>query len=117
MCRTKPWAPTKPAAATRTRRFLPRTFSVRISAHRCTLKLPPELLQVHAMLCGFLLADEEHWDIPTVALHQQRIIIYIDLSEDRAEFPQERHDGGLGFVAKVTPRTRVERDVEQTASG
>ncbi len=69
------------------------------------------------MLGGFLLADEEHWDIPTVALLQQRIIIYIDLAEDRAEFAQERRDGGLSFVAEVTPRPGVERDVERTASG
>ena len=81
------------------------------------MKLPPELLQVHAMLCGFLLADEEHWDIPPVALLQQGIVIHIDLAEDRAEFAQERRDGGLSFVAEVTPGSGVERDVERTASG
>ncbi len=50
--------------------------------------MPPELFQVHAMLRGFLLADEDHWNIPTVALLQHRIVIYVDLAEDGAEFPK-----------------------------
>jgi hypothetical protein len=81
------------------------------------LKLPTELLQVYAMLRRFLLTDEEHRDIPTVALLQQRIVIYIDFAEDSAEFPQKRRDGALSFVAEVTTGTRVERDVERATSG
>ncbi len=69
------------------------------------------------MLRGFLLADEDHGNIPAVALLQHRIFIYIDLTEDGAEFAQERRDGGLSFVAEVTPGTRVESDVERTTSG
>jgi hypothetical protein len=33
-----------------------------------SFKLAPELLQIHAMLRRFSLADENHWNIPTVAL-------------------------------------------------
>ena len=79
--------------------------------------MPPELFQVHAMLRGFLLADEDHWNIPTVTLLQHRIVIYIDLEEDGTEFAQERRNGGLRFFAEVTPGTRIESDVERSTSG
>ncbi len=69
------------------------------------------------MLRGFLRADEEHRNIPTVALPKDRIVIYVDLSQNSAEFSQEGRDGSLSFVAKVTARTSVERDVEWAASG
>ena len=49
-----------------------------ISACPGILKLPPELLQIHTMLRRFPLADEDHRNIPTVALLQDRIGIYID---------------------------------------
>src|SRR5260370_17491736 len=63
------------------------------------------------MLRRFSLADENHWNIPTVALLQDRIGVYIDFPESGAEFPQERLNGGLGFVAEVAPGTRVESNV------
>jgi hypothetical protein len=81
------------------------------------LKLPPELLQIHVVLRRFPLSDEEHWNIPTIALLQNRIGIYIDFPEGGAEFSQERGDGRLGFVAKVTSGTRVESNVAGPGSG
>jgi hypothetical protein len=81
------------------------------------LKLSPELLRIHAMLRRFSLADENHWNIPTVALLQDRIGVYIDFPESDAEFPQERLNGGLGFVAEVAPGTRVESNVAGPGSG
>jgi hypothetical protein len=81
------------------------------------LKLPPELLQIHAVLRCFPLSDEDHRNIPTVALLQDRIGIYIDFPEGGAEFSQERRDGRLGFVAKVTSGTRVESNVAGPGSG
>jgi len=81
------------------------------------LKLPPELLEIHAVLRRFPLANEDHGNIPTVALLEDRIGINIDFAKDSAEFSQERRDGRLGFVAKVAPWTRIEGDVAGTGSG
>ncbi len=81
------------------------------------MKLPPELLQVHTMLRRFPLADEDHGNIPTVALLQDRIVIDIDFAESGAEFLQERRDGGLGFVADVASGSRVESNVARPGSG
>jgi hypothetical protein len=81
------------------------------------LKLPPELLQVHTMLRRFLLANEDHWNIPTIALLEDRIGIYIHFAEGGAEFSQERRDGRLGFVAEVASGTRVESNVAGPGSG
>lgn len=63
------------------------------------------------------MSDEDHRNIPTVALLQDRIGIYIDFPESGAEFSQERRDGSLGFVAEVASGTRVESDVAGSASG
>src|SRR5260370_13465192 len=75
------------------------------------LKLPTELLQVHAMFGGFVRADEDHGNIPTVALPEHRIGIYIDFAKGSAEFAQEWRDGRLGLVAEVASGTRVESNV------
>jgi len=69
------------------------------------------------MLRYFSLANEDHRNIPAVALLQDRIGINIDFPEDSAEFSQERRDGRLGFVAKVAPRTRIEGDIAGSGSG
>ncbi len=69
------------------------------------------------MLRRFPLSDEDHRNIPTVALFQDRIGIYIDFPEGAAEFSQERRDGRLGFVAEVASRTRVESNVAGPGSG
>ena len=81
------------------------------------MKLPPELLRVHTMLRRFPLANKNHRNVPTVALLQDRIGIYIDFSEDGSEFSQERRDGRLGFVAEVASGTRVESNVAGPGSG
>jgi hypothetical protein len=81
------------------------------------LKLPPELLEIHAVLRRFPLANKDHRNIPAIALLQDKIGIYIDFPEDSAEFSQERRDGRLGFVAKVASGARVESDVTGSGSG
>jgi hypothetical protein len=88
-----------------------------VSARSGSLKLPAELVTIHAMLGHFLLADEDYRNIPAVALLQDRIGIYIDFPESGAEFAQERHDSSLGFVAEVASGTRVESDVAGSGSG
>ena len=80
------------------------------------LKLAPELLRIHTMLRRLPLADEDHRNIPTVALLEDGIIIYVDFSEGGAELSQERRDDSLGFLAEVAPRTRVEGYVAGAAS-
>ncbi len=79
--------------------------------------MPPELLRIDAMLRSFPRADEDHWNIPRVALLQDGIGIYIDFSEGGTKFSQERRDGRLGFVAEVASRTRVESDVAGAGNG
>jgi len=69
------------------------------------------------MLRCFPLSDEDHRNIPTVALLKDRIRIYIDFPEGGAEFSQVRRDGRLGFVAEVASGTRVESDVAGPGSG
>ncbi len=88
-----------------------------ISACSSIPKLPPELLEIHAVLRRFPLANEDHRNIPTIALLEGRIGINIDFAKGSAEFSQERRDGRLGFVAKVASRTRIEGDVAGTGSG
>ncbi len=69
------------------------------------------------MLRCFPLADEDHGNIPAVALLEDRIGIYIDFPEDGAEFSQERRDSRLGLVAKVASWTRIEGNVAGSGSG
>jgi hypothetical protein len=69
------------------------------------------------MLGRFPLADENHRNVPTVALLQDRVGIYIDFSQRGAELLQERRDGGLGFVAQVASGPRIESDVAWAGSG
>ena len=61
-------------------------FQLCISACPGILKLAPELLEIHAMLGRFLLANEDHRNIPAVALLQDRIGIDIDFMKRCAEF-------------------------------
>jgi len=63
------------------------------------------------MLGGFARADENYGDVPCIALFQNRVFVDVDFAEHSAKFAQQRGDGGFGFFAKVTPGTRVERDV------
>ena len=88
-----------------------------ISACSSIPKLPPELLEIHAVLRRFPLAKEDHRNIPAIALLEDRIGIYIDLPEYSAKFSQERRDGRLGFVTKMASGTRIEGDVAGTGSG
>jgi len=53
------------AAAIRITDFLAK-FHFEISASSSILKLPPELLQIDAMLRRFLRADKDHRNIPTI---------------------------------------------------
>src|SRR2546421_5185658 len=66
------------------------------------------------MLRRFLLTDEDHRNIPTVALLQDRIRIYIDFPEGGAEFSQEWRDSRLGLVTQEASGTRVESNVAGT---
>src|SRR4029077_2155774 len=69
------------------------------------------------MLGRFPIADENHRNVPAVALLKRRIVVDIDFVEGGAELSQERRDGGLGFVAKVASRARIESDVAWAGSG
>ena len=66
------------------------------------------------MLGGFVRADENHGDVPSIALFQDRVFVDVDFAEHKAKFAEQRRDGRLGFFAKMTPGTRVERDIPRT---
>ena len=67
------------------------------------------------MLCGFVRADENCGNVPSIALLQNRVLINVDFAQDRAKFAKQRRDGGFGFLTKVAARTRVKRDVARAA--
>jgi hypothetical protein len=69
------------------------------------------------MLRCFPRSDEDHRNIPAVALLEDRIGIYIDFPEGGAEFSQERRDRSLGFVAEVASGMRIESNVAGPGSG
>lgn len=66
------------------------------------------------MLGGFARADENYRDVPSIALFQNRVFVDVDFAEHSAKFAEQRRDGGLGFLAKMTPRPRIERDIART---
>ena len=89
----------------------------RVSSSGCLLKLTPELLHVHAMLGAFARPDEDHRNVPPVALFENRIVFDIDFTEHGAEFPQQRRNGRFSFFAKMAARTRVERHLARSSGG
>jgi hypothetical protein len=81
------------------------------------LKLPPELRQIHAVLRRFALPDENHWDIPSVVLFKNRILIDVHFMESRFKFPKQRPNRSFGFLTKMAPRTRVQSHVAWPTMG
>jgi|ERR1700674_214654 len=79
------------------------------------LQLPAELRQVHAMLRRFVPSDEDHRNIPAVALLQNLILIHVHFAKDHAKLAQNRRDRGLRFVAKMATRASIQRDVSRPA--
>ena len=67
------------------------------------------------MLCGFMPADEDDRDIPSVAVFQDRILIDIHFAKRGVEFSQKHGDGSFGFFAQVTSGAGVEGDVARPA--
>ena len=92
-------------------------FSPGISVRSRFFKLPAELRQIHAMLRRFVLADEDHRDVPPAAILQNRILINVHFSQDKTEFAQNRRDGRFRLVAKMATGTRVKCDVAGPATG
>lgn len=74
------------------------------------------MLQIHTMLRRFPVANEEHRDIQTVALFQDRIVIYINFPKESVEFAQKRREGSLGLFAEVASGPSVEGNDAGAAS-
>ena len=53
------------------------------------------------MFRGFMPADEDHWNVPAVALFENGILIDIHFIESGTEFAQQGRDGRLSFFAKM----------------
>ncbi len=92
-------------------------FSPGISVRSRFFKLPAELRQIHAMLRRFVLADEDHRDVPRVAILQNGILINVHFAQDNTEFAQNRRDSRFRLVAKMATGTRVKCDVARPTAG
>jgi hypothetical protein len=95
----------------------PGNFISQIPKLRRLAKLAAELLEINAMLGGFVRADENHWNIPSVAFYQDGIPVDVYLAQRSAKFGKQRHNRRLGFVAKMTARTSVESNVTLARGG
>jgi hypothetical protein len=71
-------------------------------------QLPPELRDLYSMLRGLPRADENHRNVPPIALFQKRIFIDVDFAQRRAELRQQRSNGSSGFVAQMAARAGIE---------
>lgn len=69
------------------------------------------------MLRYFPVSDENHGNVPAVAVLQESIGINIHFAEDSAEFQHQRRNGSLGFVAEVASGAGVESDVTRAGNG
>ena len=78
-------------------------------------QLLAELRQVHAMLCRFVLPNENYRNIPAVAVLQNGILIHVHFAKHRGKLAQNRRDRRLRFVAKMATRARIQRDVVRPA--
>lgn len=79
----------------------------------CFFQLPAKPSKIDAMLRGLVLPDEDYWDIPSIALFENRIFVDVDLVQRGPELAQHRGDRGFGFVTKVTSRARVQSHVSR----
>jgi len=69
------------------------------------------------MLGGFARPDEDHGNVPPVALFENRIVFDIHFTQHGAEFRQQRRNGRFGFFAKMAARPRVERHLARSCGG
>ena len=83
----------------------------------CLPKLTPELLHVQAMLGGFARPEEDHGNVPPVALFENSIVFDIHFTQYGPEFPQQRRNGRFSFFAKMAARARVERHLARCSGG
>jgi hypothetical protein len=70
-----------------------------------------------AVLRNLARTEEDDGHVVGVALAQQRISINIHLVQRGGEFAQERSHRRLGFIAQMTVRARVDRDVARPRNG
>ena len=73
-----------------------------ISAASRFPQLPTKLRKINAMLGGFVRADENDRNVPSIALFQNGVFVDVHFTEDSAKFAEQGRDGGLCFFAKVT---------------
>ncbi len=69
------------------------------------------------MFGGFASADEDHRNIPPVALAQYSIFVDIHFTQLGAKLRQERRNCSLGFVAQMTARARVQGHLTRVRGG
>ena len=61
--------------------------------------------EINAMLCGFVRADENYGNFPSVALLQNGVFVDVHFAQGSAKFAEQGRDGSLGFFAKMAAGT------------
>jgi hypothetical protein len=69
------------------------------------------------MFGGFAGTDEDHGNVPPVALFENSIVFDIHYTKHGAEFPQQRRNGRSSFFAKMAARPGVERYLARSSGG
>lgn len=67
------------------------------------------------MLGGFVRADEEHWDVTSIAFFQNGVLVDVYFSQNGAKFSQQWRYGGLRFFAEMASGARIKSDVARAA--
>lgn len=73
-----------------------------------------ELHHVDAMLGHFPCAHKNDWNVPTVSLFENRVVLDVYFMQRGAKFTQQGRDGRLSFFAKMAARSRIERHLART---
>ena len=62
---------------------------------------------INSVLEDFHSVDKDHWDVITVSLAKQRVVVDVDLFQNEFAFATRSVDRGLRFFAEMTTRPRV----------
>src|SRR6185369_8120964 len=74
---------------------------------RQSSQLSFEFPRIHSVLERLHSVDEDHRNVIPVLLAKQRVVVDVDLFQDKLTFATRSVDRGLRFFAEMTTRPRV----------
>lgn len=80
-------------------------------------QLPPQLLDINAVLGYLAGAEQDDRHVEIVPLAQDGVRIDVDFTEPGTGEEQQRSHFLFRFLAKMTSRPRVEGDIERSGNG